>query len=153
LGAGRCLLGRVQGGRLGRAGPAFSCYFVVDRGSCVRLLLCGPVVGLVAEAAAAAVCVCVQTCGLSAAASPSPPPRWPCRFEIWSPQIHQLLDKDKPTIVLCHHGVRSMQVRPCYFGGGGRTSIFLIADSWAPLHDAPATVHAACVPAARRATA
>ncbi len=40
---------------------------------------------------------------------------WPgllrcCRFEEWGPRIKQLLDPSKETVVLCHHGVRSMQV-------------------------------------------
>lgn len=32
------------------------------------------------------------------------------KFEEWSPQVCQLLDPTKETLVLCHHGVRSAQV-------------------------------------------
>lgn len=38
-------------------------------------------------------------------------PPCPCRFEEWGPSIKQRLDPEKETVVLCHHGVRSMQVR------------------------------------------
>ncbi len=32
------------------------------------------------------------------------------QFESWSGQIHDLLDSKTETLVLCHHGVRSMQM-------------------------------------------
>ncbi|URR35132.1 rhodanese-like domain-containing protein [Thermosynechococcus sp. HN-54] len=31
-------------------------------------------------------------------------------FPQWSPQIRQLFDPDRETLVLCHHGVRSAQM-------------------------------------------
>lgn len=31
------------------------------------------------------------------------------KFESWSTQVHTLLDQEKETVCLCHHGVRSMQ--------------------------------------------
>ncbi|PSC73976.1 rhodanese-like domain-containing 12 [Micractinium conductrix] len=31
------------------------------------------------------------------------------RFEDWAPSVHSLLDKEKETVCLCHHGVRSQQ--------------------------------------------
>jgi len=31
------------------------------------------------------------------------------RFEEWGPNLSQQLDPSKETVVLCHHGVRSMQ--------------------------------------------
>lgn len=34
-------------------------------------------------------------------------------FERWSQQIHQLLDPQRETLVICHHGVRSAQM--CYW--------------------------------------
>ncbi len=34
-------------------------------------------------------------------------------FGEWGPNAEYLLDPDKPTIVLCHHGIRSAQV--CQF--------------------------------------
>ena len=30
-------------------------------------------------------------------------------FNDWSPKISQILDPEKETLVLCHHGIRSMQ--------------------------------------------
>lgn len=33
-----------------------------------------------------------------------------CRFEEWGPRVRELLDPQKETVVLCHHGVRSMQM-------------------------------------------
>lgn len=35
-----------------------------------------------------------------------------CRFESWSDNIHALLDKEKETIVMCHHGVRRCEPPP-----------------------------------------
>lgn len=32
------------------------------------------------------------------------------QFPQWSEQIHQCLDADKTTLVLCHHGIRSAQM-------------------------------------------
>jgi rhodanese-related sulfurtransferase len=32
------------------------------------------------------------------------------QFPQWSEQIHQHLDAEKPTLVLCHHGIRSAQM-------------------------------------------
>jgi rhodanese-related sulfurtransferase len=32
------------------------------------------------------------------------------QFPQWSEQIHQYLDADKTTLVLCHHGIRSAQM-------------------------------------------
>jgi len=32
------------------------------------------------------------------------------QFETWGDRIHVLLDRDTETLVLCHHGVRSMQM-------------------------------------------
>lgn len=32
------------------------------------------------------------------------------QFPQWSEQIHQYLDAEKPTLVLCHHGIRSAQM-------------------------------------------
>lgn len=32
------------------------------------------------------------------------------QFETWGDRIHTLLDRDTETLVLCHHGVRSMQM-------------------------------------------
>ncbi|AFY72812.1 Rhodanese-related sulfurtransferase [Synechococcus sp. PCC 7502] len=32
------------------------------------------------------------------------------QFANWGNQIHSLLDRDTETLVLCHHGVRSMQM-------------------------------------------
>ncbi|QDZ41519.1 rhodanese-related sulfurtransferase [Euhalothece natronophila Z-M001] len=34
-------------------------------------------------------------------------------YEQWSDQIHQQLDAEKETFVICHHGVRSAQM--CYW--------------------------------------
>ena len=33
----------------------------------------------------------------------------PCRFQEWGPQAAEVLDPRKATLVLCHHGVRSMR--------------------------------------------
>ena len=32
-----------------------------------------------------------------------------CRFQEWGPQATEMLDPEKETLVLCHHGVRSMR--------------------------------------------
>ena len=32
-----------------------------------------------------------------------------CRFQEWGPNASDMLDPDKETMVLCHHGVRSMR--------------------------------------------
>ena len=32
-----------------------------------------------------------------------------CRFQEWGPQAAEMLDPEKETLVLCHHGVRSMR--------------------------------------------
>ena len=37
-------------------------------------------------------------------------PSWElCRFQEWGPQAAEMLDPEKETLVLCHHGVRSMR--------------------------------------------
>lgn len=36
---------------------------------------------------------------------------WPLsQVQTWLPRVNSLLDLDKPTYVLCHHGIRSMHV-------------------------------------------
>lgn len=32
------------------------------------------------------------------------------QFEAWGSRIHEILDRNTETLVLCHHGVRSMQM-------------------------------------------
>ncbi len=32
------------------------------------------------------------------------------RFAQWSPQIYQRFEREKPTVVMCHHGMRSSQM-------------------------------------------
>lgn len=32
------------------------------------------------------------------------------QFREWSEDIHARFDKDKPTLVMCHHGIRSQQM-------------------------------------------
>ncbi len=32
-----------------------------------------------------------------------------CRFQEWGPNVGDMLDPGKETLVLCHHGVRSMR--------------------------------------------
>lgn len=41
-----------------------------------------------------------------------------CRFQEWGPSISEELDVDKPTVCLCHAGVRSMQVANMLLGQG-----------------------------------
>lgn len=51
----------------------------------------------------------------------------PGRFESWAPTIGSVLDKEKETVCLCHHGVRSMQMAQWLVSAAsGRTSL-----SWA----------------------
>jgi rhodanese-related sulfurtransferase len=37
---------------------------------------------------------------------------------VWAPKVEQLLDPERETIVLCHHGVRSMQMASVSSGLG-----------------------------------
>ena len=34
----------------------------------------------------------------------------PCRLQEWAQSVHEDMDPDKETVLLCHHGVRSMRV-------------------------------------------
>lgn len=40
------------------------------------------------------------------------------QFDSWSPTIASLLDKERETVCLCHHGVRSMQMAQWLIGQG-----------------------------------
>ena len=33
-----------------------------------------------------------------------------CRLQEWAQSVHEDMDPNKETVLLCHHGVRSMQV-------------------------------------------
>jgi len=35
------------------------------------------------------------------------------QYEQWAPQVHNCLDAEKETLVICHHGIRSAQM--CYW--------------------------------------
>ena len=32
-----------------------------------------------------------------------------CRLQVWAQNLHEEMDADKETVLLCHHGVRSMR--------------------------------------------
>ena len=56
---------------------------------------------------------------------PTPHPPAARRFEQWSPEVASgaLLDPARPTVCLCHHGVRSGQVAQWLVGTAGFSDV------------------------------
>lgn len=53
-----------------------------------------------------------------------------CRLQEWAQDIHEEMDPEKETVLLCHHGVRSMRVAG-----------FLASQVTSSIHSSRCTLH------------